>query len=145
MFIYFSFLQCLTNNPRYLVSSGDTPAILQEGFRYNALHVACRTNQPNVCAKVILCDLKLLYFKIVESACVCFLTIFFAFYYLQRTIYFKEIINIFILSASDLWTLYIFVLVFFIYVYSSKSILLSICVIKLNNCNIIKKIYGIKF
>ncbi|KAK8732353.1 hypothetical protein OTU49_007048, partial [Cherax quadricarinatus] len=49
--VYFS--QCIDENPRYLVSSGDTPAILQEGFRYNALHVACRTNKPKFVEKVL--------------------------------------------------------------------------------------------
>ncbi|XP_076060237.1 ankyrin repeat and LEM domain-containing protein 2 [Oratosquilla oratoria] len=48
---YFS--DCVKENPRYLVSSGDTPAILQEGSRYNALHVACRTNQAALCSKVL--------------------------------------------------------------------------------------------
>ncbi|XP_045601444.2 ankyrin repeat and LEM domain-containing protein 2 homolog [Procambarus clarkii] len=47
------FTQCIDENPRYLVSSGDTPAILQEGFRYNALHVACRTNRPTFVEKVL--------------------------------------------------------------------------------------------
>ena len=45
-------LQCIEENPRYLVSSGDTPSVLQEGFRYNSLHVACRNNQPAFVEKV---------------------------------------------------------------------------------------------
>ncbi|KAK3877287.1 hypothetical protein Pcinc_017990 [Petrolisthes cinctipes] len=47
------FIKCIEENPRYLVSGGDTPSILQEGFRYNALHVACRTNRPAFLEKVL--------------------------------------------------------------------------------------------
>ncbi|KAI8116387.1 hypothetical protein FF38_14068 [Lucilia cuprina] len=41
------------DNPRYLVSSGDTPTILKESFRYNAMHVCAISKCPNV-AKLIL-------------------------------------------------------------------------------------------
>ncbi|XP_073994099.1 ankyrin repeat and LEM domain-containing protein 2 isoform X2 [Rhodnius prolixus] len=40
-------------NPRYLISNGDTPSILQEGPRYNALHVAARCNAAEVAAYIL--------------------------------------------------------------------------------------------
>ncbi|XP_011883163.1 PREDICTED: ankyrin repeat and LEM domain-containing protein 2 [Vollenhovia emeryi] len=40
-------------NPRYLISSGDTPAILQMGFRYNALHIAAKEGQSKMCELIL--------------------------------------------------------------------------------------------
>ncbi|XP_012219724.1 ankyrin repeat and LEM domain-containing protein 2 [Linepithema humile] len=40
-------------NPRYLISSGDTPAILQMGSRYNALHIAARSDKPQMCEFIL--------------------------------------------------------------------------------------------
>lgn len=40
-------------NPRYLISSADTPAILQMGSRYNALHIAANKNKPEMCELIL--------------------------------------------------------------------------------------------
>ncbi|XP_068166484.1 ankyrin repeat and LEM domain-containing protein 2 [Antennarius striatus] len=42
----FSDLVC--NNPRYLIGSGDNPTIVQEGCRYNVMHVAAKENQAGI-------------------------------------------------------------------------------------------------
>lgn len=41
------------DNPRYLVSSGDTPTALKEGYRYNAMHVCAISKKPRI-AELIL-------------------------------------------------------------------------------------------
>ncbi|XP_019895363.1 ankyrin repeat and LEM domain-containing protein 2 homolog isoform X2 [Musca domestica] len=45
--------QIIWDNPRYLVSSGDTPTSLKEGCRYNAMHICAISNRPKI-AKLIL-------------------------------------------------------------------------------------------
>ncbi|XP_041357935.1 ankyrin repeat and LEM domain-containing protein 2-like [Gigantopelta aegis] len=47
------FTSLVWSNPRYLVSSGDTPVILHEGQRYNALHTASKANQANMCRRIL--------------------------------------------------------------------------------------------
>ncbi|GCC28725.1 hypothetical protein chiPu_0007159 [Chiloscyllium punctatum] len=43
------FLDLVWSNPRYLIGSGDNPTVLQEGCRYNAMHVVAKENQPQIC------------------------------------------------------------------------------------------------
>ncbi|KFB40131.1 hypothetical protein ZHAS_00007666 [Anopheles sinensis] len=40
-------------NPRYLVSSGDTPTILKEGPRYNALHITAIEGRGEICRLIL--------------------------------------------------------------------------------------------
>ncbi|KAK7806438.1 hypothetical protein U0070_017975 [Myodes glareolus] len=44
-----TFSDLIWNNPRYLIGSGDNPTIVQEGCRYNIMHVAAKENQASVC------------------------------------------------------------------------------------------------
>ncbi|KAK3539260.1 hypothetical protein QTP86_032546 [Hemibagrus guttatus] len=43
-----SFSELVWSNPRYLIGSGDNPTVLQEGCRYNVMHVAAKENQAGV-------------------------------------------------------------------------------------------------
>jgi len=47
------FRSYVQNNPRYLVSAGDAPEIVKPGTRYNAMHVAVRSNQLELCREVV--------------------------------------------------------------------------------------------
>ncbi|XP_020808624.1 uncharacterized protein LOC110184429 isoform X1 [Drosophila serrata] len=40
--------QIVWDNPRFLISSGDTPTWLTEGCRYNALHICAQENQAKI-------------------------------------------------------------------------------------------------
>ena len=40
-------------NPRYLITSADTPVILQEGCHYNSMHIAARAGQKDICKLII--------------------------------------------------------------------------------------------
>ncbi|XP_038055658.1 ankyrin repeat and LEM domain-containing protein 2-like [Patiria miniata] len=47
------FKELAWSNPRYLINAGDCPTVLQEGSRYNALHVVAKVNQPEICRQVL--------------------------------------------------------------------------------------------
>lgn len=49
--------ELIDSNPRYIIGSGDNPTILQEGCRYNAFHVAAKSNQADI-MKLILDRLR---------------------------------------------------------------------------------------
>ncbi|KFP16804.1 Ankyrin repeat and LEM domain-containing protein 2, partial [Egretta garzetta] len=44
-----TFSELIWSNPRYLIGSGDNPTVVQEGCRYNVMHVAAKENQAAVC------------------------------------------------------------------------------------------------
>uniref|UniRef100_A0A182LRY4 ANKLE2 third alpha/beta domain-containing protein n=1 Tax=Anopheles culicifacies TaxID=139723 RepID=A0A182LRY4_9DIPT len=43
----------IMKNPRYLISSGDTPTILKEGPRYNALHITAIEGRSEICRLIL--------------------------------------------------------------------------------------------
>ncbi|XP_076127237.1 ankyrin repeat and LEM domain-containing protein 2 [Alosa pseudoharengus] len=43
-----AFAELVWSNPRYLIGSGDNPTVVQEGCRYNVMHVAAKENQAGV-------------------------------------------------------------------------------------------------
>ncbi|XP_071758800.2 ankyrin repeat and LEM domain-containing protein 2 [Centroberyx gerrardi] len=43
-----AFSELVGSNPRYLIGSGDNPTIVQEGCRYNVMHVAAKENQAGI-------------------------------------------------------------------------------------------------
>lgn len=42
------FSELVWSNPRYLIGSGDNPTIVQEGCRYNVMHVSAKENQAGI-------------------------------------------------------------------------------------------------
>ncbi|KAJ3604670.1 hypothetical protein NHX12_029410 [Muraenolepis orangiensis] len=52
-----TFNKLVWDNPRYLIGSGDNPTIVQEGCRYNVMHVAAKENQAGM-AQLLLDTLK---------------------------------------------------------------------------------------
>uniref|UniRef100_H2XPP7 Ankyrin repeat and LEM domain-containing protein 2-like n=2 Tax=Ciona intestinalis TaxID=7719 RepID=H2XPP7_CIOIN len=47
------FDELVLNNPRYLINSGDGPVLLKPNTRYNPLHIAARSNQPEMVKQII--------------------------------------------------------------------------------------------
>uniref|UniRef100_A0A671S8E2 Ankyrin repeat and LEM domain-containing protein 2 n=1 Tax=Sinocyclocheilus anshuiensis TaxID=1608454 RepID=A0A671S8E2_9TELE len=43
-----AFTELVWSNPRYLIGSGDNPTVVQEGCRYNVMHVAAKENQAGI-------------------------------------------------------------------------------------------------
>ncbi|XP_054723089.1 ankyrin repeat and LEM domain-containing protein 2-like [Uloborus diversus] len=47
------FTSAVWSNPLYLINGADSPTIMQEGTRYNALHVASKSNRPKMCEEIL--------------------------------------------------------------------------------------------
>ncbi|XP_033632059.1 ankyrin repeat and LEM domain-containing protein 2-like [Asterias rubens] len=47
------FREIVWSNPRYLLNAGDTPTILQEGSRYNAMHIVAKENLAGMCGLIL--------------------------------------------------------------------------------------------
>ena len=48
-----SFRQAVCVNPNYLIAVGDTPEILQQSMRYNALHCAVKSGALEICSEIL--------------------------------------------------------------------------------------------
>jgi hypothetical protein len=48
-----SVAKIIYGNPKFLISSGDTPFIIQEGCHYNSMHVASRAGHRDICKLII--------------------------------------------------------------------------------------------
>ena len=48
-----SVAKLIYGNPRFLISSGDTPVIIQEGCHYNGMHVAAKAGHKDVCELIV--------------------------------------------------------------------------------------------
>jgi ankyrin repeat protein len=47
------FYDIVMSNPRYLISAGDSPVVVQEAFRYNILHACAKSNRPKICEQIL--------------------------------------------------------------------------------------------
>lgn len=59
--------QTIWKNPRYLVSSGDTPTNLKEGYRYNALHICATEKKPLVADLILKTISNLKFFELLHN------------------------------------------------------------------------------
>ncbi|XP_055844913.1 ankyrin repeat and LEM domain-containing protein 2 homolog [Episyrphus balteatus] len=63
------------DNPRFLISSGDTPTSLKEGYRYNAMHICALNRKSQIAALILetvsnLAFIELVYGKKNQKVCI---------------------------------------------------------------------------